>query len=329
MRTLKEEFSRFRIGQSSQFRNLTLFPLFSRNAPFEDPDYMLLEDAVAQGKVLIAELPGGGSVPELNLTNRADLPVLLVDGEELIGAKQNRVLNLTILAPPKRSTTIPVSCVEAGRWNSVDPALQPSGHVMYTGLRGKRVSQVSRSIHFGGSRCSDQAALWKDIAEKSERLGVASPTRAMSAIYEQHANFVEEFARAFAWQREQIGAAFAIGGNIVGVDVFDYPEVMRRFLGKLIRSYALDAKDTPNASLVQAPVDSLKSFLDEIGNSPISAEQALALGKDVRFQAPHISGAALWAQERYVHICAFAQVENARGGSFWTRMSRASQRCRF
>jgi len=329
MWTLKEEFSRFEIGQSSQFRNLTLFPLLSRNAPFGDPDYLLLEDAVTQGKVLIAELPGGGSVPELNVTNRADLPVLLVDGEELIGAKQNRVLNLTILAPAKRSTTIPVSCVEAGRWNLVNPAVQPSGQVMYTGLRGKRVSQVTQSIRFAGSRCSDQAALWKDIADKSERLGVASPTRAMSAIYEQHANFVEEFARAFTWQRGQIGAAFAIGGNIVGLDVFDHPEVMRRFLGKLVRSYALDLKDGPNDNVVQTTVDSLKFFLAGICDAPTSSEQALGLGKDVRFFAPQICGAALWAQERYVHICAFAQVERQKPSSFWTRLSRSSQRRRF
>jgi hypothetical protein len=41
----------------------------------------------------------------------------LLDGEELIGAKQNRALNLTILAPAKQVIVIPVSCVEAGRWH--------------------------------------------------------------------------------------------------------------------------------------------------------------------------------------------------------------------
>src|SRR5215469_7354079 len=121
MWTLKEEFSRIEIGRSSQFRNLTLFPLFPRNASISDLDYLLLEDAIAQGKVRIAELQAGGSVPELSLTNMGELPVLLVDGEELIGAKQNRVLNLTILAPAKQTIVIPVSCVEAGRWNMANP----------------------------------------------------------------------------------------------------------------------------------------------------------------------------------------------------------------
>jgi hypothetical protein len=329
MWTLKEEVSRIEIGRSSQFRNLTLFPLFPRNTPPGDPDYMLLEDAIAQGKVQITELPSGGSVPELSFTNWAELPVLLVDGEELVGAKQNRVLNLTILAPARQTIVIPVSCVEAGRWDITNSALKPSGHVMYMGLRGKRVSQVSQSIRFTGSRSSDQAALWKDIADRSERLGVASPTRAMSAIYEQHAHFVEEFDRAFTWQTGQIGVAFAMGGDIVGLEVFDHPEVMRKFLGKLVRSYALDLKDAPEDSVGQTTVDYLTSFLAGIGGAQCSSERALGLGKDVRFFAPQICGAALWAQERYVHICAFAQARNQKASSFWTRISRPSQRREF
>ncbi len=99
MRTLQEEFSCIEIGRSSQFRNLTLFPLMRPSVPVPQLDYLLLEDGIAQGKVRVTELHAGGSVPELRLENNADLPVLLVDGEELVGAKQNRVLNLTILAP--------------------------------------------------------------------------------------------------------------------------------------------------------------------------------------------------------------------------------------
>jgi hypothetical protein len=39
----------------------------------------------------------GGSVPNLRVINKTPHHVLLFDGEELKGAKQNRILNTTIL----------------------------------------------------------------------------------------------------------------------------------------------------------------------------------------------------------------------------------------
>ena len=74
-------------------------------------------DALALGTVQIGETSEAGRVPELRVLNHGDRAVFLLDGEELIGAKQNRVLNLSILVPPHSESTIPVSCVESGRWS--------------------------------------------------------------------------------------------------------------------------------------------------------------------------------------------------------------------
>ncbi|MCX8006019.1 MAG: hypothetical protein N2688_13875, partial [Burkholderiaceae bacterium] len=79
-------------------------------------DYLLLDEALAAGLAEITETSDAGAVPELLLRNRAERDLLLLDGEELIGAKQNRVLNTTILAAAGADIRIPVSCVEAGRW---------------------------------------------------------------------------------------------------------------------------------------------------------------------------------------------------------------------
>lgn len=328
MRTLQEEFSRIDIGRSSQFRNLILFPLTRRSAPVQQLDYLLLEDGISQGKVRVTEIQAGGTVPELRLENNADLPVLLVDGEELVGAKQNRVLNLTILAPAKFTTVIPVSCVEAGRWNMASPDMETADHFMYSLGRGERVTHVTASMRSNGTRTSDQRAVWRNIAAKAARLKASSPTGAMSAIFERHANSLEEFARAFTWHEGQCGVGFGIGGRILGLEIFDHPEVMRRFFQKLIRSYALDALDAPASET--ASVEAMCALVTQIGAAQSFSEQALGLGKDVRFNGSEISGAALWAQERYVHICTFAKNgHSSEAPNFWTRITRPSQRRTF
>jgi hypothetical protein len=327
MWTLQEEFSRIEIGKPSQFRNLKLFPLIRRDVGRAPLDYLLLEDGIAHGKVRVTELSGGGSVPELSIINDAELPVLLVDGEELVGAKQNRVLNLTILVPAKHTMAIPVSCVEAGRWRSASVDLKTAGHMMYSGARGQRVSQVTGSMRSSGSRSSDQGAVWEELAAKAVRLKTASPTQAMSALFDQHARGVEEFVRAFTCEGEQCGVAFAISGCLLGLDLFDSTEVMRKFFQKLVRSYALDALDADTDWKGEAGREELSAFMNSIGTAASFSDKAVGLGKDVRIGGSTISGAALWAQERYLHICAFAnESANEERPSFWTRIMRPSRR---
>ena len=94
------------LAAAHAFRNLTMFPLIAKGE--RTPDYLTLDEAMAGGTVRITEVGQAGTVPELSLRNDGLTRVLLLDGEELLGAKQNRVLNLTILVPPVSDLVIPV-----------------------------------------------------------------------------------------------------------------------------------------------------------------------------------------------------------------------------
>src|SRR5215472_9614914 len=91
---------------------LAVVPLVAPQLP--EPGWLTL--AEAGDRVTIGEVSEGGSVPDVTVNNGADRPLLLLDGEELVGAKQNRILNATVLVAARSQITIPVSCVEAGRW---------------------------------------------------------------------------------------------------------------------------------------------------------------------------------------------------------------------
>lgn len=98
--------------------NLAVFPLESTNE--EDPHFLLLGEAMARYGAKVVERGaerGGATVGRIVFHNKAPLDVLLLDGEELRGGLQNRVVNKSILVPAHTELEIPVSCVERGRWS--------------------------------------------------------------------------------------------------------------------------------------------------------------------------------------------------------------------
>ncbi len=310
----------------STFKHLSIFPLHRSTLPASEPDYLLLDDAIAHGLARITEAGGGGSVPEIKFENDADKPVLLLDGEELLGAHQDRALNLTILAPAKRITLIPVSCVEPGRWRMTAPEFRLAGDMMCSRARAARCAQVTSSMRASGTRGSDQAMVWDELAAKAARLGVDSPTGAMAAMYERHALQLEEYVRAFEWTAGQMGVLSAIGCHPLALDLFDHSETMRRLFPKLIRSYALDALDAGQCTRVPADATLASEMLNDASIAPVFMQPAIGLGKDVRLLSGTISGSALWVNGRYVHICAFATPGVPDGAWFQTRISRPTHR---
>jgi hypothetical protein len=100
-----------RLGEPVTSGPLVLVPVFGGHPA---PTYRLAAEAIADCTLSIGEI-GGGQVPQLGVRNVGELPALLVEGEHLHGAMQDRVLNVTVLVPAKADTEIPVSCVEQVR----------------------------------------------------------------------------------------------------------------------------------------------------------------------------------------------------------------------
>ena len=171
MNIITETLDRLTIQDPITFENLSLFPITASH-PVE-PGYISLDEALAKETVEITEVSAGGSVPELKLINKGDTRILLLDGEELVGAKQNRILNLTILVPPKAEIIIPVTCVEQGRWSYRSSMFRTSGRSMYTKARSRTVESVSLHLACEGSRSSDQHGIWNSISAKSMRMGAS------------------------------------------------------------------------------------------------------------------------------------------------------------
>ena len=290
------------IGSPTLVDGLGAYPLF--RAADSTPFYDTLSEAVRAGTLHISEMSEAGVVPQLRVVNDGARPVLIVDGEELVGAKQNRIVNLTVLVPERSTMTLPVTCVEAGRWRRVSPEFVPAERAFYASGRRDKLGQVTASMRTLGAALADQSAVWSEIAHKSERLGAASPTRAAAAMYEQRRDALDRIVSSFPPADRQVGAIFTIRGAVVGLDAFDHPRTWAQMVPKLLRSYGLDTLDTAAAGSGPAAADPLR-FLEAVAHAGCTVYPAVGAGIDLRLEGGGIVGAALDTAKGVVHIVAF------------------------
>src|SRR3954471_706558 len=157
------------VGDPIRYESLFVFPLFS--PPEGVVDYLLSDEAIASGSVTVEEVSEGGSVPDLLVTNAGDSRVLFLEGEELRGAKQNRVLNTSVLVAAHSKTPIPVSCVEQGRWRYRTKHFSSGGSHSSSKLRRHLKESVTRSLKSGQGHTSDQGAVWTEVGRQMDSLG--------------------------------------------------------------------------------------------------------------------------------------------------------------
>ena len=317
LRPITQALADLTISDPASAGNLSVYPLLARHD--HEPAYLTLDQALAKGFVRVTEVSEAGSVPTLLVKNAGPQPVLILDGEELVGAKQNRIVNLTILVPAATTLTIPVSCVEAGRWAARSHAFAPAGRAHYASGRAMKLRQVTASLREKGARFADQAAVWHDISAKAARMEASSETSAAAAMSERRRGELEALEDRLQALPGQVGAIFAIDGVVAGLDLFDCAATWRRSMRKLVQSYGLDALDLAGSTRGDGLPD-VRRFLEAVTDSSADAYAALGLGTDVRFESRALRGAALVVDDRVVHLLAFPAAGHAESG--WPRRSR-------
>jgi len=131
----------------------------------------------------------------------------------------------------------------------------------------------------------------------------------MAGIYESFRAKLDEFDNELHPTNDQVGGIFAIGNRIVGLELFDHPSTFKKLLPKLLRSYALDALDTPHRLFIIPCTAKGESFVSEVTNdTEIKTFSAIGDGTDIRLFGQAITGAALEASGSIVHLCAFRLV---------------------
>jgi hypothetical protein len=284
------------LGDLVEHRGIVVAALFPRVTP--RAAYLTLEEAVPLG-LTVTEVDAAGSVPELLVSNPLDKSVLLYDGEELLGAKQNRILNVTVLVAARSETKIPVSCVEQGRWSARSAAFAPAAHAAYPELRRVKAERLSAEPMALGAA---QAVVWDAVSVKAARLGAFSPTAAAADTFAAREDDLRSLRGAFPLQPGQSGALLALGQERVCLDCVSRPEAFARLYPKLLDGYLLDALEVIDGK----PATGLERFLEAADAAPRSRRPSVGLGEDMRLRGEGIVGSGLELDGELLQLCAFS-----------------------
>lgn len=309
-----EFLARIHLGIRQAHKALTLWPLHrvQDSSASPAPEYVTLGEALEAGNLLIDEVDRGGSVPHVRVSNSGSVAVLFLFGEEILGAKQNRVANASFLVPGKSEVVLDVSCVEAGRWSRPRGArFRHSDHVLSHSLRKKMALKVERARRRGQGFRADQAEVWADIGTRLQRSGAVSETAAYSDYRQSRSTDLDDIAKAFHPLDGQIGFVAAIGDEVAGIELVGRPAGFKAAFRALLRSFAIDAVDASlvreleKTSLGDAPrFDAPETFLKALAEARVSSSPSLGAGDDLRLQGNGVSGCALHHGD-LIHLTAF------------------------
>jgi len=326
---IQERIEEVVLGEPTIHGQMVMFPLLSEEEG--TVDYIILDEAIANGCAHVTEIDESGTVPELKFKNSSDKRIFMMEGEELVGAKQNRTLNLSILAPAEKEITIPVTCVESGRWRTCESErFDTSDRVHYSRGRRKKMESVSENMNFYNRPEANQSEVWKEISSKELRMESFSPTSSMGAIFEDNKGRISDYVKAFTAVENQAGMLVMVGDDIVGLDLFDNKETLKKLMPKLVRSFALDAIELNTSKKYQPRTEDAEDLLKKTATANKSMHPAIGDGKNLRLQSEEVIGGALSLGYQMIHLSVFrnddlpgsTNYRHARG----SRVRRASYR---
>jgi hypothetical protein len=93
----------------------------------------------------------------------------------------------------------------------------------------------------GAGRSIGQASLWQAIRRKHRATATRSERENLSDTLDTHRSRVEDLRRNLPYVEDSSGIAVAIGGQTVGIDIFDKPATLEKIWDRLVQGIAIDA----------------------------------------------------------------------------------------
>ena len=296
----------YNISEPLKIGNLAIFGISSPTNGKEQ--YLCLPEALEKKLVEIREVSEEGSVNDLSLKNHSSKTLLCVEGEMLNGCKQQRVLNTSVLVPPFTKITIPVSCVEAGRWSWKSNRFSSTEEMYFAKGRANMRNSVFYHSRNYGSKYSNQNKVWEDVDEKLEKMDAYSQTSSVNQAYFSKKERINKIVKLFQIEKNDIGIIYGIGNKIIGGDFFYNNHVFNVYFPKIIRSICLDAfeKKAMRSNLSKKDAQML---LNLVHLADFEKHKAVSTGEEFRANDQLLIATGLFHKKVSCHFSAFIKNE--------------------
>jgi len=271
-------------------RNLMITPVRGPNG--NGPAVMAIEDALAAGQATIAER----EVPDINtviVNNQADRSLFMLDGEEITGSLQNRIVASSQLIEAGPPAEVPVLCVEEQRWEGLGGFR--TGVCSYPALRSILADRRPSSRQ-------TQQAIWREVQRKLTVTRTSSATSSMHDIYDGLDDELDRYLEGFkSLNHDTLGFVASAGHRLLGADIFLSHGLYCTFERKILRAYALDALEQRVPGQNQ---DRSASFLTQVQEA-LAGVRIRGRNRHLRLRTPRIAGQALVSRAGTLHVSAF------------------------
>ena len=288
----------FELLEAQVHKNVAIVPI--KTPVNHKIDLLTLKKGFELGLVIVQECEHS-TVNTIIVANKSVVPLLLVDGEEIVGGDQNRIMDATILIAPQSEMKVPVNCTEHGRWGYVSDFKQSQNIANYTTRLAKH--------HAYRSKGNVQKAVWDSIDDLEVSRSFSSPTQAMSESYENAKADLNEFLNAFEVVEGQTGVAVMIDGEVKGFELFLNSEIYKEYHEKILKSYLINAEVNDNVFAIDRGV--IKSIIENALNDEF--EEAKNEGLESRFEIKSEEGVGSFYtyKDELIHLSYFAGNDEA------------------
>lgn len=238
------------IHKSITVQNLSLFILTGKENIVGN-SYTTLSKAMDEKQVVVNET---GSVNQLSIDNNSDDYVFIHSGDIVKGGKQDRTISYDVIIPPNsKNIQLESFCVEQGRWEQ-----RAEETVVAFSSNSKMLS--SRDLKLAAKHENNQGLVWSKVSEQKEYLNdklsakngyavniadnESNSSLQLALESEELKKAKEEFyeeLKELIDTPDALGYAYAINGEIYGVEVYNNTQLFTDLWDKILESIIVEA----------------------------------------------------------------------------------------